>query len=166
MTNWKDDVDYPEYYLVSDDGQIYSKRRKKLLSQQRCKKGYMKISTSLNTVKIHEKVHRMVAKSFIPNPDNKPFINHKDGNKANNHVSNLEWCTSSENIRHAYDTSLKKPMKGEDNPASKLTWEIVDFIRNNYKPRDKEFGGRPLSRKYGVDSSLIKRIIDNKAWVK
>ncbi len=54
-------------------------------------------------------VHRYVAKSFIPNPDNKEWINHKDGNKLNNHISNLEWCTPSENLKHAFRTGLKKP---------------------------------------------------------
>lgn len=57
-----------------------------------------------------EKIHRVVAKCFLPNPDSLPQINHKDGNKLNNDVSNLEWCTQSENIKHAYDNGLmKKP---------------------------------------------------------
>lgn len=57
-------------------------------------------------------IHRLVAKTFIPNPDNKPWVNHKDGNKLNNHVSNLQWTTIKENIKHAFDTGLRSTPTG------------------------------------------------------
>lgn len=66
------------------------------------------------------KVHRLVAIHFIDNPDNKPWINHKDLDKLNNHVDNLEWCTAKENMQHAYDMGAKKKMFGSDNGESKL----------------------------------------------
>ena len=166
---WKDDTEYSDFFQISNHGRVYSKRSNKILVQGITKQGYNTISSKIGGRAgkyICLKVHRMVAKAFIPNSYNKPEVNHIDGNKQNNNVSNLEWCTSSENTQHAYDTGLKKSMKGEDNPTAKLTWEIVDFIRNNYKSNDKEYGARPLSRKYGVDRSLIKRIIDNKTWIK
>lgn len=77
-------------------------------------------------------VHRLVAQAFIPNPDNKPQVNHIDGNKLNNHVSNLEWCTQSENIQHSLMVGLKK--SGEDNYLAVFSNETVKWIRAVYKP--------------------------------
>ena len=75
----------------------------KLLKQYYCN-GYMQVKVSGKQIY----VHRLVAQAFIPNPDNKPQVNHKDGNKANNNVNNLEWVTNKENISHAYENSLQK----------------------------------------------------------
>lgn len=110
------------------------------------------------------KVHRLVAQAFIPNPENKPEVNHKDGNKLNNHVSNLEWVTHLENMQHAYKTGLAKTQVGEKSPRAILTKKQVDEIRKNYIPRDKTFGLRPLGIMYGVTSHCIWRIISNKNW--
>lgn len=110
------------------------------------------------------KVHRLVAEAFIPNPENKPEVNHIDGNKLNNHVSNLEWCTRLENMQHAFSKGLAKTKSGESAPRSILTQEQVNEIRKNYIPRDKKFGLRPLGSVYGVTSHCIWRIIANKNW--
>jgi len=82
-------------------------------------------------VKIHLRkfhpLHRLVAEHFIPNPDELPQVNHKDGNRYNNTVDNLEWCSSSHNVKHAYDTGLKTN-NGMKNPFRKLTEEDVKAI--------------------------------------
>lgn len=71
-------------------------------------KRYSIVSLSLNGKQKHFYVHRLVAETFIPNPKSKPQVNHIDGNPSNNHYSNLEWCTNSENIQHAWDMGLIK----------------------------------------------------------
>jgi hypothetical protein len=82
------------------------------------KRNYLSIRlTNLEGISKVFKVHRLVAEAFIPNPENKPQINHIDGDTTNNKVSNLEWCTNSENQLHAYRTGLKFGMSGKDNPA-------------------------------------------------
>ncbi len=110
------------------------------------------------------KIHREVAKAFIPNPNNLPQINHKDGNKLNNIVNNLEWCTNKENTIHAYKTGLAKPIKGSDNIQSKLTIKEVTYIRKHYIPRDFNFGCRALARKFNVSHTVIHEVVKNKAY--
>ena len=112
------------------------------------------------------KIHKAVAETFIPNPHNYPCINHKDGNKLNNSINNLEWCSYKQNSIHARDNKLIDITKfsGEKHKNSKLTNEIVKFIRESYKPRDKVFGCRALARKFGVDHEVIRRICHNMVW--
>lgn len=123
-------------------------------------KGYLRVA-------IHGKlyfVHRLVAEAFIPNPDMKPVVNHLDGNPLNNVVENLEWCTISENSKHAFKIGLHISIKGEDKSNSKLTEEQVRWILRNYQKGSKEFGRKPLARKFNVSHQLIKNIIDRKKW--
>lgn len=94
------------FYSISDDGQVRNNERNKILkfgSEQ----GYSMVNLSVgNGVMKRRRVHRLVATAFIPNPDKKPYVNHKDGNRSNNNVSNLEWVTASENAIHARKTGL------------------------------------------------------------
>ena len=114
---WKDVPGYSGYYRVSNFGDIVSynachgDRRKnaKLIKGHKTQSGYIQVRLSNNYKVKSFLVHRLVAQAFIPNSGNKPFINHKDGVKDNNHIDNLEWVTQSENMRHSYDV-LKQPM--------------------------------------------------------
>jgi hypothetical protein len=102
-------------YLIYSDGRIYSEKTKRFIKQQVCNSGYYQVVLRVNNKSVGYFIHRLVAKHFIENIENKPVVNHKDGNKLNNCVDNLEWVTYSENSKHAYDNGLSsKPptMKG------------------------------------------------------
>jgi hypothetical protein len=103
---WKDIPNYENKYQVSSLGRVKSLKCGNLLSDRLTDRGYNTAVLYLNGKPKTFKVHRLVAFAFIDNKENKPFINHKDGNKLNNRIDNLEWVTHSENIRHAYSMGL------------------------------------------------------------
>ena len=110
------------------------------------------------------KIHRLVAEAFIDNPHNYNIINHKDGNKQNNYVENLEWCTISYNVKHAFDTGLNKALQGAINPFAKLTSTQIKYIKEKYIPRDKNFGVRALGKMFNVPHSTIIRILKGERY--
>lgn len=121
---WKDVVGYEGLYQVSNLGRVKSCKRivahpnnkntpyqlypERIMKQKQNRYGYMCIKLSKDSVRKDVMVHRLVAQAFIENTENKPFIDHLDGNKANNCVNNLEWVTMAENNQRAYDTGLKR----------------------------------------------------------
>lgn len=150
-------------YEITSDGKCYSfhSGKKKLISLTLRSKGYLGFTWYSNGIRKSALIHRLVAQKYIPNPDNKPEVNHKDGNKKNNDVSNLEWCTSLENNRHAVETGLRNN-KGENHVNSKLTNEIVSEIRNKYIPRI--YSTHKLAKEYGISQRLVLNIVTNKCW--
>ena len=106
VEEWRDAYIYGEQYEVSNMGRVRNKFTKHVLSPQKDSKGYLRVRLSLHDKKATGKVHRLVANAFIPNPENKPQVNHKDTNKENNCVWNFEWATNGENQIHAYVTGL------------------------------------------------------------
>lgn len=102
----------------------------------------------------------MVAKAFLPNPYNKPEVNHKDGNKSNNKANNLEWSTSSENKQHAIETGIFSI--GTSRPSAKVNEYIVQNILEdrfvNFLTQEK------LSDKYNISRTAIRNIINRKTW--
>lgn len=113
-------------------------RNGKILKQYRDKDGYAVVSYTENNITINHKVHRLIAKTFIPNPESKPNVNHKNGIKNDNRIENLEWATQSENLKHSYDNlgrvSPAKGMKGKLNWSSKgvLQISLDGFIINEF----------------------------------
>lgn len=99
-------------YSISTNSQIRNDITGKIKSTRVNKRGYPIVDLYLDGNRQTERVHRLVANTYISNPDNKPQINHIDGNKRNNDISNLEWCTASENMIYAFENGLSKPSRG------------------------------------------------------
>lgn len=100
IERWEWVPDYPGKYRVSDHGRIQSLLTGRILKPTPSGNGYRKVTLCHNGVYTQRNIHRLVAQAFIPNPENKPHINHKDGDKSNNCATNLEWVTRSENQLH------------------------------------------------------------------
>ena len=150
---------YGDRYRVTEDGLVWSKYKDGYLKTVVTEKGYLKVELRLANQRRKIGIHRLVAEAFLPNPGNLPEVNHKDGDKTNNHVTNLEWCTHSENMKHAYLTGLEKAVSGASHYRSKLTQEQADYIRKVYKRRDLDFGGNALAKKYGVSLWTIMNVV-------
>lgn len=169
---------YEKYYGATEDGRIYSlnyrrtgsvvelaqsslfdKRRKNTSMYRRVKAYFVCKSTPTP-------VHRLIALTFVPNPNGYPCVNHIDGVKSNNHYLNLEWCTNHQNIVHAENAGLASHLAGEEHPLHVLTESEVIAIRKEllevpaYRGQLKEIGDR-----YGVSRYCIFDIKYRRSWV-
>lgn len=128
--------------------------------------GYPVVGLSAPEVKERFLVHRLVAQAFVPNPKEKPHVNHKDSNRANANADNLEWVTRSENQKHACKFGYLRPptLRGEQSPNSKLTDDKVREIRRVYRFGSKDANQRVLANRYGVDQQVIWAIVTRKTW--
>ena len=131
--------DFEELYLIYDDGKVWSVKRRKDISQEIMSTGYIRVGLYKNGKVHHKFVHRLVAEAFIPNPNNLPQANHKDENKANNCVDNLEWMTPVDNTN--YGTGLKRRTEKQINNAYRSKPVIqydLNFNKINTYPSIKE----------------------------
>lgn len=162
---WKTVSGFDGLYEVSSLGRVRSKRG--VRSTYVGHRGYVQVTLYKNSTAYPKKVHRLVAEAFLDNSLNKREVNHIDGNKLNNTVSNLEWVTPSENKIHAQRMGLspKPPVRrGEDNLSSKLTDEQVKQIRADYRKGSREYGSTALAKKYGVSYRTILYIVSGEHW--
>jgi hypothetical protein len=173
MEIWKK-IDGFENYEVSNYGRvkrneciiIYSngiitKYKEKYLTLENIKY-YKRVTLCCNNKTKRFLIHRLIATIFIPNPENKPCVNHIDGNKSNNNISNLEWCTYSENERHSYD------ILGKINANRKLSDDAVkDILKNCIKGKDSsnKRNVKFFMDKYNVSQSTILNILNKKYYV-
>ncbi len=158
---WKDVVGYEGLYKVSNTGVVRSMKRHVNLKPGLTKFNYHHVGLYKDGKTKTSRVHRIVGIAFIPNPENKPQINHIDGNKINNHVSNLEWNTASENLYHALATGLRPSSVGVLNGGAKLQEADVRDIRMFVKAG---FSYLNISRVYPVCDQAISDIINGKTW--
>ena len=130
---------YPGYF-VNEKGELFSNKRgslKKLNPPIDNSTGYIKTMLRVDGKYKNVRVHILIAEAFIPNPENKPQVNHKNGIKTDNRVENLEWVTSSENIQHAYNTKLRTKTRDIKDIQ---TMAYLKSIGWTYKEIGKEFG--------------------------
>lgn len=178
MEIYKDINGYEGYYQVSNFGNVksldrlvlhnYGGNAKKtgiILKQHPDKDGYLSVNLKKKQNGSTNRSHRLVAMAFIPNPENKPQVNHINGIKSDNRLENLEWVTLCENRQHAYDTGLQHSFtrQGMKNNFAKLTNESVITIRNIYnKKNGVNFAA--IAKMYNVSGACIQVIIAKKTW--
>lgn len=162
ITQCKYELKFP--YFVTDTGLVYSEAADKYLSPQFDRDGYVKVQMISTDGKRHRySVHRLVLENFSPRDDMKDLqVNHIDGDKTNNNLVNLEWCTCEENIKHAIAHNLRGAQFGEHNPGSKLTekdvLEIVSMLQS------KKYTSKEISRKFGVCEDYPNSIRRGEHW--
>ena len=171
---WKDIIGYEGIYQISNLGRVkrlagkclakagkYRTVSESILTCFPNKTRYNYLYVNLNNNGIKQfRVHRLVAIHFIPNPNNLPQVNHIDGDKNNNSINNLEWCTRSENSQHAYDTGLKKPYTGiKDHGNNKFADEWYELFNQGMSLRK-------IGRQYNVDHHTVLRTINKRKQLK
>lgn len=175
---WKKIKDFPNY-MISNKGRVWSKtkivssprgkylKKGRILKSHDDKRGYLTIVLINGKGRKNCKIHRLVAEAFLKNPELKREVNHINGIKADNEVSNLEWVTSKENKTHAWNIGLYKKQDrlkftGENNGRAKLKEQQILEIRKKYKS-----GGisqKALGEMYNTSQSQIFYIVNNITW--
>lgn len=158
--------DYKGHYQISSFGRVKSLSRKgydgrnlkeRILKPILNSEGYLSVNLYKNNTKKTFRIHRLVAKAFILNLNNKLEVNHKDGVKVNCSIDNLEWATPKENTRHAYKIGLRNN-RGENHPKVILIKLDIYFIRDSNTPQ------KELAKMFKVSASHISRIKNKNKW--
>lgn len=150
---WKDIEDYEGLYQVSNLGRVKRVTTNSILKPLKHQQGYLRVRLSKNNIAFTKTIHRLVAQAFIPNPDNKPEVNHIDEDKTNNNINNLEWSTRKDNLN--YGTRNKRMSKTKSIPiiATNInTGEVTEF-----------YGVRECARQLGLHSSNIANTLKNRS---
>lgn len=171
---WKDVVNYEGVYQISNIGNLKSLDRKlggtRYKGKEKRKhlsgRGYLYSKLSIGGVQKSLFIHKLVAEAFLENTENKPHVNHIDGNKINNKVENLEWCTHAENMRHAMRTGLNdghsKFKEGNTNSNSKVTSEQVIEIRR--LKTETKLSNYVIGNMFNIYESAVRKIATRQNW--
>jgi hypothetical protein len=160
IEHWKDIPEYEGLYQVSNLGRVKNLKfgRDKILKPQESTWRYMQVGLCKEGKRKYSYVHRIVMLAFVGESDLQ--VNHKNGLKADNCLENLEYCTASENITHAYKNGLKKGLKGEKHGRSKLTKACVERIRYGHQGMMQ----KDIAKIYGITRWQVYRIRSRKNW--
>jgi hypothetical protein len=153
---WKDVIDNPKY-KVTVDGRVFSEHHKRIILPYLSDGRYSIKLSGYETAPFIRTlfIHRLVATTYIPNPNNHPIVNHLDGNPQNNHVSNLEWCTAQENVIHALNTGLTKTKKA-----------VIQYSYDPIKEIARFSSLTEAAKSYGGTASAICVAIKNNSFTK
>ena len=150
----KDSPNHPGF-KARTDGTIIGKRGRPMKGHiDRC--GYKEVLLSENGRTNNARVHRLIAETFIPNPDNLRDVNHKDGNKLNNDISNLEWVSHSENVKHSYNNGLQNKVRNKHGTYNVLSNDDKQTISSLHKDGLLD---REIAEKIGCSRELVSRKI-------
>ena len=163
MEEWKMIKGYEGIYDISSMGRVRSFETGYIYKTFVNQRGYPVITLRKGKERTTKRIHRLVALAFIYNTEGKPQVNHLDGNKLNNNVENLEWCTAQENNQHAVKMGLNKKQKVGAN-SRKLNKNIAEEIRSKYIAGNCNYTS--LAKEYGVHRKTISEIVNNKTYRK
>lgn len=158
---WKQVKEFPSYW-VSEFGDVKTTLRRKCILKPTIDRGYHKVTLWVDGRSFKTSAHRLVALAFIERPDGMYEINHIDGNKSNNHYSNLEWTDRKGNINHMDRLGLRSFASGESHGCTSLTKDQVQQMRAAYKSGNTSYP--KLANKYGVSISSAQRIVKGQTW--
>ena len=162
---WNDISGYTGVYQASTFGNIRSfYRSQRILKPFFSKGGYKLVKLCRDRKEKTLSIHRLVAITFIPNPNNLPQVNHLDGNKRNNNILNLEWTTNGLNKKHAYSIGLTVPLMGEQRSNAKLSNQLVLIIRKLYQDFPKNILAIFFSNELNVSDAIIYDVLANRTW--
>lgn len=146
-------------YSVSNKGNVLNYETGQLLKLQKTRQGYFRVTIWEDSKSFTIAVHRIVAEAFLGLEEGLPIVNHKDGDPSNNCIENLEWCSISDNVKHAYETGLSK--RGQDCKVAKLTEADV------LKILELVSGGNTIAKtakEFGISAAAVSHIWNNETW--
>lgn len=149
-------------YFATEDGRIWSRKTNKYVKERIGPRGYYMVNLSIDGKCKTFTLHRLIANAFLPNTENLSQINHKDGNKLNNNVSNLEWCSARYNTRHALDNNLAHRARGNKTKHGKFNEQDIRDIRTMINQNHLKCS--QVAKLYNVTKSAIQQIIWKKTY--